>query len=205
MNNLIITTRQSPVRLLVDYVATTILWTLFALFIFLFAIDLLTGYFWQSEARSRLQFYFLLAVVNAVVLIVWALYNKLRFQKQQHHAAYQYTPQEYAESLAIPDELYQQLQKSHRMSVHFTSQGQIKMVVSEKTLVPGINTQNKARFARLCTDNTLNCMHVAYVGKVPNVRNPLYRIGRSRPFHPLRNVPARHLIRSARREANRIA
>ena len=130
MNNLIITTRQSPVRLLVDYVATTILWTLFALFIFLFAIDLLTGYFWQSEARSRLQFYFLLAVVNAVVL-----YNKLRFQKQQHHAAYQYTPQEYAESLAIPDELYQQLQKSHRMSVHFTSQGQIKMVVSEKTLV----------------------------------------------------------------------
>ncbi|EIT1252837.1 poly-beta-1,6-N-acetyl-D-glucosamine biosynthesis protein PgaD, partial [Escherichia coli] len=26
MNNLIITTRQSPVRLLVDYVATTILW-----------------------------------------------------------------------------------------------------------------------------------------------------------------------------------
>ncbi|EPT9872395.1 poly-beta-1,6-N-acetyl-D-glucosamine biosynthesis protein PgaD, partial [Escherichia coli] len=34
MNNLIITTRQSPVRLLVDYVATTILWTLFALFIF---------------------------------------------------------------------------------------------------------------------------------------------------------------------------
>ncbi|EFM4131704.1 poly-beta-1,6-N-acetyl-D-glucosamine biosynthesis protein PgaD [Escherichia coli] len=68
-------------------------------------------------------------------LIVWALYNKLRFQKQQHHAAYQYTPQEYAESLAIPDELYQQLQKSHRMSVHFTSQGQIKMVVSEKALV----------------------------------------------------------------------
>ena len=167
MNNLIITTRQSPVRLLVDYVATTILWTLFALFIFLFAMDLLTGYYWQSEARSRLQFYFLLAVANAVVLIVWALYNKLRFQKQQHHAAYQYTPQEYAESLAIPDELYQQLQKSHRMSVH--------------------------------------CMHVAYVGKVPNVRNPLYRIGRSRPFHPLRNVPARHLIRSARREANRIA
>ncbi|EHK1680678.1 poly-beta-1,6-N-acetyl-D-glucosamine biosynthesis protein PgaD, partial [Escherichia coli] len=48
---------------------------------------------------------------------------------------YQYTPQEYAESLAIPDELYQQLQKSHRMSVHFTSQGQIKMVVSEKALV----------------------------------------------------------------------
>ncbi|QJI64165.1 poly-beta-1,6-N-acetyl-D-glucosamine biosynthesis protein PgaD [Escherichia coli] len=122
MNNLIITTRQSPVRLLVDYVATTILWTLFALFIFLFAIDLLTGYYWQSEARSRLQFYFLLAVANAVVLIVWALYNKLRFKKQQHHAA-------------IPDELYQQLQKSHRMSVHFTSQGQIKMVVSEKTLV----------------------------------------------------------------------
>ncbi|STE51337.1 PGA biosynthesis protein [Escherichia coli] len=81
MNNLIITTRQSPVRLLVDYVATTILWTLFALFIFLFAMDLLTGYYWQSEARSRLQFYFLLAVANAVVLIVWALYNKLRFQK----------------------------------------------------------------------------------------------------------------------------
>ena len=43
-------------------------------------------------------------------------------------------------------------------------------------------------------------MHVAYVGKVSNVRNPLYRIGRSRPFHLLRNVPARHLIRSARRE-----
>lgn len=54
---------------------------------------------------------FFVAVTNAVVLIIWALYNKLRYQKQQHHAAYQYTPQEYAESLAIPDELYQQLQK----------------------------------------------------------------------------------------------
>ncbi len=52
MNNLIITTRQSPVRLLVDYVATTILWTLFALFIFLFAMDLLTGYYWQSEPEA---------------------------------------------------------------------------------------------------------------------------------------------------------
>ena len=133
MNNLIITTRQSPVRLLVDYVATTILWTLFALFIFLFAMDLLTGYYFgKSGGQKPTSVLFLLAVANAVVLIVWALYNKLRFQKQQHHAAYQYTPQEYAESLAIPDELYQQLQKSHRMSVHFTSQGQIKMVVFQK-------------------------------------------------------------------------
>ncbi|EPD0862896.1 poly-beta-1,6-N-acetyl-D-glucosamine biosynthesis protein PgaD, partial [Escherichia coli O8,13,108,129,135:H11,20] len=32
-------------------------------------------------------------------------------------------------------ELYQQLQKNHRMSVHFTNHGQIKMVVSEKALV----------------------------------------------------------------------
>ncbi len=54
MNNLIITTRRSPVRLLVDYVATTILWTLFIL---LFAMDV-TGYYWQSEARSRLRLIF---------------------------------------------------------------------------------------------------------------------------------------------------
>ncbi|SQM65734.1 PGA biosynthesis protein [Escherichia coli] len=98
-------------------------------------MDLLSDHYWQSDARSRLHFYFLLAVANAVVLIIWALYNKLRYQKQQHHAAYQYTPQEYAESLAIPYELYQQLQKNHRMSVHFTNHGQIKMVVSEKALV----------------------------------------------------------------------
>ncbi|SQM61072.1 PGA biosynthesis protein [Escherichia coli] len=98
-------------------------------------MDLRSGHYWQSDARSRLHFYFLLAAANAVVLIIWALYNKLRYQKQQHHAAYQYTPQEYAESLAIPYELYQQLQKNHRMSVHFTNHGQIKMVVSEKALV----------------------------------------------------------------------
>ena len=93
------------------------------------------GLLLAKRGQKPTSVHFLLAVANAVVLIVWALYNKLRFQKQQHHAAYQYTPQEYAESLAIPDELYQQLQKSHRMSVHFTSQGQIKMVVSEKALV----------------------------------------------------------------------
>lgn len=148
MNNLIITTRQSPVRLMVDYVATTILWTLFALFIFLFAMDLLTGYYWQSEARSRLQFYFLLAVANAVVLIVWALYNKLRFQKQQHHAAYQYTPQEYAESLAIPDELYQQLQKKPQDERTLHQAGANKNGGFRKSASPGVNTQNKARFAR---------------------------------------------------------
>ncbi len=148
MNNLIITTRQSPVRLMVDYVATTILWTLFALFIFLFAMDLLTGYYWQSEARSRLQFYFLLAVANAVVLIVWALYNKLRFQKQQHHAAYQYTPQEYAESLAIPDELYQQLQKKPQDERTLHQPGANKNGGFRKSASPGVNTQNKARFAR---------------------------------------------------------
>lgn len=147
MNNLIITTRQSPVRLLVDYVATTISWTLFALFIFLFAMDLLTGYYWQSEARSRLQFYFCWQLANAVVLIVWALYNKLRFQKQQHHAAYQYTPQEYAESLAIPDELYQQLQKPHdERTLHQPRAN--KNGCFRKIASPGINTQNKARLAR---------------------------------------------------------
>lgn len=54
MNNLIITTRQSPVRLLVDYVATTILWTLFALFIFLFAMDLLTVI--TGKARPEADF-----------------------------------------------------------------------------------------------------------------------------------------------------
>ena len=140
MNKLIITTRQSPVRLLVDYVATTILWTLFALFIFLFAIDLLTGYYWQSEARSRLQFYFLLAVANAVVLIVWALYNKLRFKKQQHHAAYQYTPQEYAESLATTKK------PQDERTLH--QSGTNKNGGFRKNASPGINTQNKARFAR---------------------------------------------------------
>lgn len=140
MNNLIITTRQSPVRLLVDYVATTILWTLFALFIFLFAMDLLTGYYWQSEARSRLQFYFLLAVANAVVLIVWALYNKLRFQKQQHHAAYQYTPQEYA-ALSATTKKPQDERTLHQPGAN-------KNGCFRKSASPGINTQNKARFAR---------------------------------------------------------
>lgn len=90
---------------------------------------------------------FLLAVANAVVLIVWALYNKLRFQKQQHHAAYQYTPQEYAESLAIPDELYQQLQKPQdERTLH--QPGANKNGGFRKSASPGVNTQNKARFAR---------------------------------------------------------
>ncbi|MFP1558672.1 poly-beta-1,6-N-acetyl-D-glucosamine biosynthesis protein PgaD [Escherichia coli] len=109
-------------------------------------MDLLTGYYWQSEARSRLQFYFLLAVANAVVLIVWALYNKLRFQKKRsimpptniHRKNMQ-------RALAIPDELYQQLQKAID-NVHFTAGANKNHC--QKSARAGINYQNKARFAR---------------------------------------------------------
>ena len=101
MNNLIITTKRSPLRKLFDYLATFVLWILFAFFIFHFLDAMLSGVFWESEARNRLQFYFMLAVANAIVLILWAFYNMLRFQKQQYNAALHYNSRQFAQSLGI--------------------------------------------------------------------------------------------------------
>ncbi|EFL4478217.1 poly-beta-1,6-N-acetyl-D-glucosamine biosynthesis protein PgaD [Escherichia fergusonii] len=133
MNNLIITTKRSPLRKLFDYLATLVLWILFAFFIVHFLDALLSGVFWESEARNRLQFYFMLAVANAIVLILWAFYNMLRFQKQ-HKTALHYNSRQFARSLGISEELYQQIQNSRKMRVHFNNHGQIKMVITEKLL-----------------------------------------------------------------------
>lgn len=134
MNNLIITTKRSPLRKLFDYLATFVLWILFAFFIFHFLVAMLSGVFWESEARNRLQFYFMLAVANAIVLILWAFYNMLRFQKQQYNAALHYNSRQFAQSLGISEELYQQIQNSRKMRVHFNNHGQIKLVIAEKLL-----------------------------------------------------------------------
>ncbi len=80
MNNLILRPDNRQYVLLVDYVATTILWTLFALFIFLFAIDLLTGYYWQKRGQKPTSALFFCWQWRMPSLIVWALYNKLRFK-----------------------------------------------------------------------------------------------------------------------------
>ncbi len=45
MNNLIITTKRSPLRKLFDYLATFVLWILFAFFIFHFLDAMLSGVF----------------------------------------------------------------------------------------------------------------------------------------------------------------
>lgn len=134
MNNLIITTKRSPLRKLFDYLATFVLWILFAFFIFHFLDAMLSGVFWESEARNRLQFYFMLAVANAIVLILWAFYNMLRFQKQQYNAALHYNSRQFAQSLGISEELYQQIQNCRKMRVHFNNHGQIKLVIAEKLL-----------------------------------------------------------------------
>ena len=134
MNNLIITTKRSPLRKLFDYLATFVLWILFAFFIFHFLDAMLSGVFWESEARNRLQFYFMLAVANAIVLILWAFYNMLRFQKQQYNAALHYNSRQFAQSLGISEELYQQIQNSRKMRVNFNNHGQIKLVIAEKLL-----------------------------------------------------------------------
>ncbi|NDO81205.1 poly-beta-1,6-N-acetyl-D-glucosamine biosynthesis protein PgaD [Citrobacter sp. NCU1] len=131
MNTLIITTRQSTARQAIDYFATFLLWAAFAFFAVHFFIGLMNDYLWESEAKGRLQFYFLLAVANAIALILWALYNKIRFQKHQKTKAIRFTRQQLAKSLDISEDLYQKIQDSQKLHVHVNSHGTIQKVVSE--------------------------------------------------------------------------
>ena len=68
MNNLIITTRQSPVRLhWLIMLPQSILWTLFALFIFFIRHGSADGLLLGKRGQKPTSFYFCWAAANAVV------------------------------------------------------------------------------------------------------------------------------------------
>lgn len=131
MNSLIIKTQQSTVRQAIDYLATFLLWAVFVFFIVNFIIGLMNGYLWENEAKGRLQFYFLLAVANSIALIIWAIYNKIRFQKHQKTKAIRFTRQQFAKSLDISEDLYQQMQDNQKLHVYVNTHGAIQKVTSE--------------------------------------------------------------------------
>lgn len=130
MNRLIITTKQSAVRQFIDYLTTIVLWAVFVFFLMVFINDILTGYFLESEVRARLQLYFFLAAVNAIILIVWAVGNMLFFHKKRPKEAINYTSQQFSNSLKISEETYQKMQDAKNLHVYFNEHGKIKNVMS---------------------------------------------------------------------------
>ncbi len=79
MNNLIITTRQSPVRLLVDYLPQPSCGH-YLRCSYSYSPWIADGLLLAKRGQKPTSVLFFVAVANAVVLIVWALYNKLRFK-----------------------------------------------------------------------------------------------------------------------------
>lgn len=87
-DNMIIRTRRAPLRRAFDAVLTALAWTgffyLFASGIRDILVEAATGLdvpFWSAlmPTMGTLSVYVLVGVFNGVVLLVWALYNQVRF------------------------------------------------------------------------------------------------------------------------------
>jgi biofilm PGA synthesis protein PgaD len=121
-----------------DWIMTT-LWWIFWLYlireVFTIAVDLLSAR--SDELRmervvditSTFAFYFQIIVINGVVLILWARYNRFRFRgKDRRSAKSSVTPEEIAESLEMSVALVETAQRARRMVVHHDELGLIEQV-----------------------------------------------------------------------------
>ncbi|MDO9435211.1 poly-beta-1,6-N-acetyl-D-glucosamine biosynthesis protein PgaD [Hydrogenophaga sp.] len=134
---MIIRTSRSRLHTFVDAVLTAIAWILF---IYLFGsslIDILSGYREGGPDLSRVErflptvgtlgIYALVALVNAAVLLTWALYNAHRFRGvDRRKPPAPLTDVQLAQSFGLPPEQRAESATAKSMTIHHGKDGNIE-------------------------------------------------------------------------------
>ncbi|WP_449507717.1 poly-beta-1,6-N-acetyl-D-glucosamine biosynthesis protein PgaD [Enterobacter ludwigii] len=125
MKKWIINSQTHFFRECLELTATCLLWTVFVYFASGFSSVFLESYMQGTDTILRLFLYFMLAILNALVLVIWALYNRYRHQNLAVPASHVAGQTELATSLALSESVYQTFQNNKRLYVDFNSHGDV--------------------------------------------------------------------------------
>lgn len=128
MDNQIIRTETRPLRYGLDVFLTCIVWMLF---ISLSALSLMK--FFNPDVLGenvfhRLKVYFYFSCLNAVGLIIWAVYNRIRFRKERRKNSPRTPLPNLLAGLGVDPDMYMEMQKAQRMIVTHSDHGEIEKV-----------------------------------------------------------------------------
>ncbi|QFH72587.1 poly-beta-1,6-N-acetyl-D-glucosamine biosynthesis protein PgaD [Enterobacter sp. E76] len=133
MEQPLIFTEQRKLPKFIDTVLTIAAWLGFGYLIYLGLVKALSENAFMGprpfeSTLVTLALYFLIALVNGLVLILWAKYNQLRFRVERRKRRQALAPKELAVSFHITPELVTELNKARVLTVHHNSMGGISYV-----------------------------------------------------------------------------
>ncbi|WP_313082621.1 poly-beta-1,6-N-acetyl-D-glucosamine biosynthesis protein PgaD [Atlantibacter sp.] len=133
MEHPLIFTEQRKLPKFIDMVLTLAAWLGFGYLIYLGLVKALSENAFMGprpfeSTLVTLGLYFLIALVNGLVLILWAKYNQLRFRVERRKRRPPLAAKELAVSFHITPELVTELNKARVLTVHHNSMGGISYV-----------------------------------------------------------------------------
>ncbi|MDQ7882307.1 poly-beta-1,6-N-acetyl-D-glucosamine biosynthesis protein PgaD [Atlantibacter hermannii] len=133
MEHPLIFTEQRLLPKFIDLVLTLVAWLGFGYLIYLGLIKALTenAFLGRRPFESTLvtlALYFIIALVNGLILIMWAKYNQFRFRVERRKRRPALATTELADSFHITPELVTELNKGRVLTVHHNSNGGISYV-----------------------------------------------------------------------------
>lgn len=131
MKHWIINSQKSVFRECLELIVTCLLWAVFVYFASGFFALFLKGFTQGNDAFLRLFFYFILAILNALVLVLWAIYNRYKHQRIAVPPARVASEAELAMSFSLSLPVYQQFQANKKLYVDFDNHGDVVNVTSE--------------------------------------------------------------------------
>lgn len=131
MKHWIINSQKSVFRECLELIVTCLLWAMFVYFASGFIALFLKGFTQGNDAFLRLFFYFILAILNARVLVLWAIYNRYKYQRIAVPPARVASEAELAMSFSLSQPVYQQFQANKKLYVDFDNHGDVVNVTSE--------------------------------------------------------------------------
>lgn len=133
MEHPLIFTEQRKLPKFIDLVLTLAAWLGFGYLIYLGLVKALAENAFMGprpfeSTLVTLALYFLIALINGLILILWAKYNQLRFRVERRKRRPALAPTELAVSFHITPELVTELNKGRVLTVHHNSMGGISYV-----------------------------------------------------------------------------
>ncbi len=133
MEHPLVFTEQRALPKFIDTVLTIAAWLGFGYLIYLGLIKALTenAFLGPRPFESTLvtlALYFVIALVNGLILIMWAKYNQFRFRVERRKRRPALAPTELADSFHITPQLVTELNKARVLTVHHNSLGGIATV-----------------------------------------------------------------------------
>lgn len=134
----LIFTERKLVPRLIDGALTLIAW---CGFIWLVYIGLLSNMTYQSMIETKLlglsintvTLYILVAALNALILILWAKYNQVRFQRERRSRAQPLALEQLTDHFAITSDTLAQLSHAHTAVVYYNLEGnKLKLEVTRR-------------------------------------------------------------------------